>query len=102
MGAKTHQELRSLVCLVCGLKGSSPRKLTGEILKKVQKHFFSNYDPSMVDIEKFPSSCCSKCYNDLVAVENGKKTSDDLPDIIDFPQLNFPKITRYLTCIRLM
>ena len=90
---KNHGELRALVCLLCGLKGSAPRKIAGQLLIKVQTHFMTNYDPeTMLEPEKFPSSCCSKCYNDLAKIDKGKKSPEDLPDPIDFRQLQFPRV----------
>ena len=87
--AKTHKELRSLVCLICIQKLKTMKPISGSptdpkensLLDKIQKAFLINYDPGN---PKLPSAICSHCYNILV------RTPDKLPDPLDYSQLTFP------------
>ena len=87
--AKTHKELRSHVCLICLQKLKTMRPITGSptnpkensLLDKIQKLFFTNFDPGN---PKFPSAVCTHCYNFLI------RTPDKLPDPPDYSQLTFP------------
>ena len=87
--AKTHQKLRSLVCLMCFQKLKTMRPITGDahkpkeksLLEKIQTYFIEGFDPAN---PKFPAAVCSHCYNLLI------RTPDNLPDPIDFTELEFP------------
>ena len=68
---KSHSEMRSLNCLICNLKGSSPRKITGKCLERVQKYFMATYDIENIN---YPSSVCGRCNNIITAIEKGTKT----------------------------
>ena len=92
---KTHSEMCQLVCLICNLKGSSPRKITGKCLERVQKYFMATYD---IENPNYPSSVCSRCNKLITQIDNGKKTQQDLPNPIDLSLVKLPtpkKETRF-------
>ena len=86
---RTHNENRSLVCLICFKKGSSMKKSVGVALSRVKKYFKEDFDPSN---QELPSSICARCRKSLINVEKGKPA--DLDDPIDFLRLRFPVLTR--------
>ena len=87
MPAKTHNEMRAIVCLVCSLKGSSPRKITGKNLERVTTYYLTNYNPEDVN---FPSHICDRCRKLLENIEKGKNKIEDLPEPIDMTQVKLP------------
>ena len=90
--ARTHDQNRELVCLVCFKKGNSMIKIdSGVNLSRVQKYFIENYDPNE---EKIPNGLCSRCRIILLDIEQGKKSVSALPEPMDFSSLIFPAITR--------
>ena len=84
---KSHSEMRSLNCLICNLKGSSPRKITGKCLERVQKYFMATYDIENIN---YPSSVCGRCNNIITAIEKGTKTKEDLPQPLDLSLVKLP------------
>ena len=90
--AKTHLEFRSLVCLCCWKKGSSPRNIgTGVLLKRIQA--IPKYATYTTSDQKLPSVCCGACNKILTQIEKGEKTLNDLPEGIDLATLKFPVST---------
>ena len=85
--AKTHNEMRTVVCAICTFKGSSPRKITGKCLERVKSYVFTNYNPEDIN---YPSHACSRCYKLLENIEKGVKTIDDLPDPLDLSEVKLP------------
>ena len=55
---RTHNENKSLVCLICFRKGSSMKKIVGMTLSRIQKYFMADFDPCNL---KLPSSICARC-----------------------------------------
>ena len=92
----SHAQNRAKVCLLCFEKGSSMTVISGLVLNRGKNHFLTNYNPND---QKFPNGICTRCRNLLTNVD---RPSDDakrvessaLPDVVDFPKLQFPVITR--------
>ena len=89
--AKTHEANRYLVCLICFKKGSSMKKISGIILKRVQDYFYEEFDPND---EKLPNGICARCRNILLNIDQGKLEPSALDDPIDFSALSYPTLTR--------
>ena len=91
----THGQNRSKVCLLCFQKGSTMFPITGLTLQRIKSHFLANFEPSD---QKMPISICGRCRNMLNAVEHSDEKKrmkvEQLPEVIDFSQLDFPVITR--------
>ena len=89
--AKTHRELRNLVCLVCFNKLKTMKPITGSptapssLLQKILISFMENYDPAN---PKLPSALCSHCFNHI------QRNPDKLADPIDFSKLEFPSMAQ--------
>ena len=91
--AKTHLEFRSLVCLICWKRGSSPRNIgSGALLKRVQA--IPKYATYTTSDPKLPKSCCSACNKILTQIDKGEKTVSHLPEPeIDLTKIKFPVST---------
>ena len=89
MPPRTHKHYRLAVCVICVKKGNSPRPITetGQLLKQIQRHWIENYDPKN---PKLPLSVCGRCRMILSAIDKGGKTTEDLPDPVDFSEWKYP------------
>ena len=99
----THDECRSLVCLLCLQKGSSMRTIIAtarnssepsENLRRVRQHFLETYD---VQNQRYPNGLCARCRKLLEDVDKGKIESSTLPNPNDYSKLDFKGLTaRYI------
>ena len=104
---RTHGQNRNYVCLVCFTKplkvelGKTIWIIKDVYLQRIHKYFMSNYDP---DDPKYPNGLCGCCKTKLQRIESAKeKAKKDkvevdvsklptLPDIVDYPSMNFPRV----------
>ena len=94
--AKSHDENRAKVCLICFQKNKNMIPAENPtLLKRIQEFFFENYCPSDL---KLPSAICATCKKKLQFKE-ARKLGDEkvpevsLPDPVDFSKLHFPPTT---------
>lgn len=90
--AKTHGQLRSMVCLVCFQKRSDIWIITGGVvLERIRTSFMTNYDP---EDQYVPNGLCGRCRKILERIAGGSADADSLPNPVDFGALDFPALTR--------
>ena len=105
--SRTHGQNRSHVCLICftkPLKAELNKNIwviQGVQLQRVHKYFMSNFDPND---QKYPNGICTCCKSKLLKIENADKKAEkenveldpstlpSLPDLVDYPSLNFPRV----------
>ena len=98
--AKSHDENRAKVCLICFQKHPPKSMRSAESpvqLKRIKEYFLENYCPSDL---KMPSGLCCNCKK-ILHLKEAKKLGDEkisevsIPDPVDFSKLHFPPtITR--------
>ena len=93
--SRTHNENRSLVCLICFKKGSSMSTIVGVNLERVLKYFMEDFESCDL---KLPNGLCSHCRNILYNHEKGKSVL--ISDPIDYSKLSFPVLTRKYEGVR--
>ncbi|KAK6178471.1 hypothetical protein SNE40_013257 [Patella caerulea] len=83
--AKTHEENRLKVCVVCFTKGSRVVKVTGKNFRRIKEYFLENYDPT--EDVRLPAGICARCEKLLLRIEKGESTVESLPQPYDFSKV---------------
>jgi len=77
--ARSHEENRYRVCLICMEKGDCP--ITDAVLRRIRAFFIENYT---TNDDCLPAAICSNCRSNLLKIESGVKERGILPEVYDF------------------
>lgn len=92
--AKSHEENRAKVCLICFKRGSSMQRIGDASLSRVQQFFCSDYD---INQEFLPAAVCARCQRLLLDIERGSRSIESLPEPFDFSVVVPTRTTRSST-----
>ena len=83
--AKTHEENRKALCVVCIRKAKSLQNITENIAKMVKKHALANYTSSDISL---PTSICGTCRLTLSEYDRGNFSRK--LEVFDHSKIRFP------------